>query len=168
MGCGYGRSARAGRRRTDIARADQAYPPYTTLRHAFSPTAWQRELEYTFSFVETPDHLAEVDDVQRDMLSGSDDRLICCDVGYGRPDRRYSPCVQSGPVRHQVSDGADPLWSAHHPPSPTVTTGFPINSPLRRSFRRLDQATIGDRDGSRCGVAAPPAAAGCRSRPSAW
>ncbi|MDP9318119.1 MAG: transcription-repair coupling factor, partial [Actinomycetota bacterium] len=39
-----------------------------TRGHAFSPdTPWQRELEDAFPYVETPDQLASVDEVKRDM-----------------------------------------------------------------------------------------------------
>src|SRR6185312_3721991 len=55
-----------------------------TRGHAFSPdTTWQRELEDAFNFVETPDQLAAVEEVKRDMEQIIPmDRLICGDVGY--------------------------------------------------------------------------------------
>jgi len=59
-----------------------------TRGHAFSPdTTWQRELEDAFSFVETPDQLAAIDEVKRDMEQVVPmDRLICGDVGYGKTE----------------------------------------------------------------------------------
>ncbi|MCW2811458.1 MAG: mfd, partial [Friedmanniella sp.] len=50
-----------------------------TRGHAFSPdTAWQRELEDAFNFVETPDQLAAIDEVKKDMEQVIPmDRLIC-------------------------------------------------------------------------------------------
>ncbi|MDN5762052.1 MAG: transcription-repair coupling factor [Microlunatus sp.] len=56
--------------------------------HAFGPdTTWQRELEDAFSFVETPDQLAAVEEVKVDMEQIVPmDRLICGDVGYGKTE----------------------------------------------------------------------------------
>ena len=68
---------------------------------AFSPdTAWQRELEDAFPFVETPDQLSTIDEVKRDMQSPRPmDRLICGDVGYGKTEiavRAAFKAVQDG------------------------------------------------------------------------
>jgi transcription-repair coupling factor (superfamily II helicase) len=59
-----------------------------TKGHAFGPdTPWQVELEDAFPYVETPDQLASVDEVKRDMeLEVPMDRLICGDVGYGKTE----------------------------------------------------------------------------------
>ncbi|NSW77380.1 MAG: DEAD/DEAH box helicase, partial [Candidatus Atribacteria bacterium] len=56
--------------------------------YAFSPdTPWQRELEISFPFVETPDQKRAIDDVKRDMESPRPmDRLVCGDVGYGKTE----------------------------------------------------------------------------------
>ena len=81
-----------------------------TRGHAFSAdTTWQRELEDAFSFVETPDQLAAVEEVKRDMEQIVPmDRLICGDVGYGKTEiavRAAFKAVQDG---KQVADpGAD-------------------------------------------------------------
>jgi transcription-repair coupling factor (superfamily II helicase) len=55
---------------------------------AFPPdTAWQMELEASFPYVETPDQLAAISAVKRDMESPRPmDRLICGDVGYGKTE----------------------------------------------------------------------------------
>ncbi|MGH6656013.1 MAG: transcription-repair coupling factor, partial [Actinocrinis sp.] len=69
--------------------------------HAFAPdTPWQRELEDAFPYVETPDQLAAIDEVKRDMERETPmDRLICGDVGYGKTEiavRAAFKAVQDG------------------------------------------------------------------------
>ncbi|NIJ10595.1 transcription-repair coupling factor (superfamily II helicase) [Saccharomonospora amisosensis] len=69
--------------------------------HAFAPdTPWQRELEDAFPFTETPDQLAAIDEVKRDMERGAPmDRVICGDVGYGKTEiavRAAFKAVQDG------------------------------------------------------------------------
>ena len=69
--------------------------------HAFSPdTPWQRELESSFVYDETPDQLQAVEDVKRDMESSRPmDRLICGDVGYGKTEvaiRAAFKAIQDG------------------------------------------------------------------------
>ena len=56
--------------------------------HAFSPdTVWQRELEASFPYEETPDQLRAIEEVKADMEKPSPmDRLICGDVGYGKTE----------------------------------------------------------------------------------
>ncbi len=72
-----------------------------TRGHAFGPDSpWQRELEDAFPYVETPDQLASVDEVKRDMEQPVPmDRLICGDVGYGKTEiavRAAFKAVQDG------------------------------------------------------------------------
>jgi len=69
--------------------------------HAFSSdTPWQRELESSFVYEETPDQLKAVEDVKRDMESARPmDRLICGDVGYGKTEvaiRAAFKAIQDG------------------------------------------------------------------------
>ena len=72
-----------------------------TKGHAFGPdTAWQRELEDAFAYVETPDQLTTIADVKRDMEQVVPmDRLVCGDVGYGKTEiavRAAFKAVQDG------------------------------------------------------------------------
>ncbi|WP_446218375.1 transcription-repair coupling factor [Micromonospora sp. IBHARD004] len=69
--------------------------------HSFGPdTPWQRELEDAFPWQETPDQLAAIEEVKRDMEQTVPmDRLICGDVGYGKTEiavRAAFKAVQDG------------------------------------------------------------------------
>src|SRR5262249_15552205 len=69
--------------------------------HAFPPdTVWQRELEASFPYDETPDQLKAIGEVREDMESERPmDRLICGDVGYGKTEvaiRAAFKAVQDG------------------------------------------------------------------------
>jgi transcription-repair coupling factor (superfamily II helicase) len=69
--------------------------------HAFGPdTPWQRELEDAFPYTETPDQLAAIEEVKRDMEQPVPmDRLISGDVGYGKTEiavRAAFKAVQDG------------------------------------------------------------------------
>ncbi|MGN6089849.1 MAG: transcription-repair coupling factor, partial [Actinomycetales bacterium] len=63
-------------------------------------TPWQRELEDAFPYSETPDQLAVIDEVKRDMeRSVPMDRIVCGDVGYGKTEvavRAAFKAVQDG------------------------------------------------------------------------
>ncbi|HEX5188734.1 MAG TPA: transcription-repair coupling factor, partial [Streptosporangiaceae bacterium] len=63
-------------------------------------TPWQRELEDAFPYIETPDQLAAIDEIKRDMEKAIPmDRLICGDVGYGKTElavRAAFKAVQDG------------------------------------------------------------------------
>jgi len=50
-------------------------------------TAWQKELEDSFPYVETEDQLRALNDIKRDMEAPRPmDRLLCGDVGYGKTE----------------------------------------------------------------------------------
>ena len=52
-----------------------------------SDTAWQREFEASFPYDETPDQLAAIGAVKKDMNDEQPmDRLICGDVGFGKTE----------------------------------------------------------------------------------
>ena len=55
---------------------------------AFSQdTTWQRELEDSFEYVETPDQLTVINEVKSDMQQPYPmDRIVCGDVGYGKTE----------------------------------------------------------------------------------
>jgi transcription-repair coupling factor (superfamily II helicase) len=73
----------------------------TLAGHAFGPdTPWQREMEDTFPYEETPDQAKAIDDVKADMEATIPmDRLVCGDVGYGKTEvavRAAFKAVQDG------------------------------------------------------------------------
>jgi transcription-repair coupling factor (superfamily II helicase) len=119
-----------------------------TRGHAFSPdTAWQRELEDAFSFVETPDQLAAIEEVKRDMERVVPmDRLICGDVGYGKTEiavRAAFKAVQDG-KQVAILVPTTLLVQQHHATFADRYAGFPINvAPLSRFQSDAEaQATV--------------------------
>ena len=69
--------------------------------YAFSAdTTWQRELEDSFAYVETPDQLSTINEVKADMERPYPmDRIVCGDVGYGKTEiavRAAFKAVQDG------------------------------------------------------------------------
>ncbi len=56
--------------------------------YSFPPdTIWQEEFEADFEYEETPDQLAAIEAVKRDLESPKPmDRLVCGDVGYGKTE----------------------------------------------------------------------------------
>ena len=56
--------------------------------HTFpEDTAWQKELEDSFPYVETEDQARAIEDIKRDMERVRPmDRLLCGDVGYGKTE----------------------------------------------------------------------------------
>ena len=52
-----------------------------------SDTPWQKEFQDMFPYEETPDQLAAIEEVKRDMERDRPmDRLLCGDVGYGKTE----------------------------------------------------------------------------------
>jgi len=68
---------------------------------SFSPdTRWQREMESSFLYEDTPDQRKAAQQVKRDMERGKPmDRLVCGDVGYGKTEvavRAAFKAIQDG------------------------------------------------------------------------
>lgn len=105
--------------------------------HAFTAdTTWQRELEDAFGFVETPDQLAAVEEVKRDMEQIVPmDRLICGDVGYGKTEiavRAAFKAVQDG-KQVAVLVPTTLLVQQHYATFADRYAGFPVKvAPLSR------------------------------------
>jgi transcription-repair coupling factor (superfamily II helicase) len=60
----------------------------TAERPGYPPdTPWQKELEDSFPYEETPDQVRAIEEVKRDLQSPLPmDRLLCGDVGYGKTE----------------------------------------------------------------------------------
>ena len=73
--------------------------------HAFSPDgAWQAELEASFPYLETPDQLAAIAAVKRDMESPRPmDRLVCGAVGYGTTEEAIRAAFKAVMYAKQVA-----------------------------------------------------------------
>ncbi|MGP9537402.1 transcription-repair coupling factor [Brachybacterium sp. AOP43-C2-M15] len=123
--------------------------------HAFGPdTPWQRELEDSFEFVETPDQLSTIDDVKADMEKAVPmDRLILGDVGYGKTEiavRAAFKAVQDG-KQVAVLAPTTLLAQQHLDTFSERYTGFPVTvRGLSRFQNPADsEATVeGLRDGT--------------------
>jgi transcription-repair coupling factor (superfamily II helicase) len=108
-----------------------------TKGHAFAvDTPWQRELEDAFPFVETPDQLATIDDVKRDMERVMPmDRIVCGDVGYGKTEiavRAAFKAVQDG-KQVAVLVPTTLLVQQHYATFAERYAAFPVNvAPLSR------------------------------------
>ena len=97
---------------------------------AFSPdTTWQRELEDSFAYVETPDQLSTINEVKADMeRSYPMDRVICGDVGYGKTEiaiRAAFKAVQDG-KQVAVLVPTTLLVQQHFATFSQRYTGFPV------------------------------------------
>lgn len=123
--------------------------------HAFSPdTPWQRELEDSFEFQETPDQLATVEEVKADMEKPTPmDRLLTGDVGYGKTEvalRAAFKAIQDG-KQVAVLVPTTLLAQQHHETFVERYAGFPVNVAVLSRFTSAADAKkikAGLRDGS--------------------
>jgi transcription-repair coupling factor (superfamily II helicase) len=103
-----GRTWKNLRRKTEESiqqMASELLELYATRQQAerppYSPdTKWQKEMESSFLYEDTPDQRQATADIKRDMLSRRPmDRLICGDVGYGKTEiavRAAFKAIQDG------------------------------------------------------------------------
>lgn len=127
----------------------------STKGHAFGPDSpWQAELEDAFAFVETPDQLATIDEVKRDMEREVPmDRLVCGDVGYGKTEiavRAAFKAIQDG-KQVILLVPTTLLVQQHHATFAERFGQFPVTiKPLSRfqSEKESQEALAGLADGS--------------------
>jgi transcription-repair coupling factor (superfamily II helicase) len=72
---------------------------------AFPPdTEWQREFDAQFPYQETPDQLASIAEIKRDMqLQRPMDRLLCGDVGFGKTELAIRAAFKAIDAGYQVA-----------------------------------------------------------------
>ena len=73
--------------------------------HAFAPdSTWQRELETSFPYQETPDQELVLDEIKRDMeASRPMDRVVCGDVGFGKTELALRAAFKAASEGRQVA-----------------------------------------------------------------
>jgi transcription-repair coupling factor (superfamily II helicase) len=115
--------------------------------HAFaSDTAWQRELEVAFPYVETEDQLQAIQAVKADMEKAQPmDRLICGDSGYGKTEvalRAAFKCVMDGKQVAMLVPTTI-LAQQHYHSFCERLAPFPVNVELLSRFRTgAEQANV--------------------------
>ncbi|MCX8043281.1 MAG: transcription-repair coupling factor [Desulfobacterota bacterium] len=115
--------------------------------HAFSPPDhYYREFEASFQYEETPDQLAAIEDVMRDMSRPMPmDRLICGDVGYGKTEVALRAAFRAAMDGKQVAVlvPTTVLAQQHYQTFTERFKPYPIRIEILSRFRtRADQKMI--------------------------
>ncbi|PWH15747.1 MAG: transcription-repair coupling factor [Anaerolineae bacterium] len=119
----------------------------TATGYAFSPdTPWQKELEESFPYIETPDQLEALAAIKRDMEAPRPmDRLLCGDVGYGKTEvalRAAFKAVQDG-KQVAVLVPTTVLAQQHYDTFRQRLAAFPVTVEMLSRFRTpREQAEI--------------------------
>ncbi|MBI5878675.1 MAG: transcription-repair coupling factor [Chloroflexi bacterium] len=115
----------------------------TVQGHAFAgDTPWQKELEESFPYVETPDQLRALAAIKRDMESERPmDRLICGDVGYGKTEVALRAAFKAVMDGRQVAVlvPTTVLAEQHHKTFQERMKAFPITVEMLSRFRTESQ-----------------------------
>ncbi len=112
--------------------------------HLFGPdTPWQREMEASFPYDETPDQLRAIADVKADMEAAAPmDRLVCGDVGFGKTEiaiRAAFKAVQDG-KQVAVLVPTTLLASQHYQTFSDRFAGYPVRVEMLSRFLTPAQA----------------------------
>lgn len=106
--------------------------------HAFPPdTQWQRRLEESFPYQETPDQLTCIAEIKKDMESERVmDRLLCGDVGYGKTEVALRAAFKAVTDSKQVAFLVPTtiLAQQHYNTLVSRFSGFPVNVALLSRF----------------------------------
>jgi len=119
----------------------------TVSGYAFAPdSAWQKELEDSFPYIETPDQKAALEAIKRDMEAARPmDRLLCGDVGYGKTEvalRAAFKAVQDG-RQVAVLVPTTVLAQQHYETFQQRLAAFPVTVEMLSRFRSpREQAEI--------------------------
>ncbi|MCS6993565.1 MAG: transcription-repair coupling factor, partial [Anaerolineales bacterium] len=126
----------------------ELYARRQTVRgYAFGPdTPWQKELEESFPYIETPDQLEAIAAIKRDMEAPRPmDRLLCGDVGYGKTEvalRAAFKAVQDG-KQVAVLVPTTVLAQQHYETFRQRLAAFPVTVEMLSRFRTpREQAEI--------------------------
>jgi transcription-repair coupling factor (superfamily II helicase) len=111
---------------------------------AFNPdTVWQKELESSFIYEDTPDQVSATEEVKKDMENSSPmDRLICGDVGYGKTEVAVRAAFKSVMDGKQVAVLVPTtiLAEQHYKTFTSRLKNFPVNiAPLSRFQNKKEQ-----------------------------
>ncbi len=113
--------------------------------YAFSAdSAWQKELEDSFPYVETPDQASALEAIKRDMETARPmDRLLCGDVGYGKTEvalRAAFKAVQDG-RQVAVLVPTTVLAQQHYETFKQRLAAFPVTVEMLSRFRSPREQT---------------------------
>jgi transcription-repair coupling factor (superfamily II helicase) len=116
----------------------------TTPGHVFKEdTPWQRELEESFPYIETPDQLRAIEDVKADMEREVPmDRLLVGDVGFGKTEvalRAAFKAIQDG-KQVAVLVPTTLLAQQHHQTFSDRFAGYPVRVEVLSRFLTNAQA----------------------------
>ena len=101
-------------------------------------TPWQREMEDSFPFEETPDQAMAIDDVKQDMEGARPmDRLVCGDVGYGKTEVALRATFKAVMDGRQVAVLVPTtiLAQQHYATFNERMSGFPVRLEVLSRFR---------------------------------
>lgn len=115
--------------------------------YRFQPdTSWQKEMEARFEFEETPDQMAAIEAVKRDMESTQPmDRLVCGDVGFGKTEVAIRAAFKAVMDQKQVAVLVPTtlLADQHYQTFKKRMEGFPIEVDVLSRFRSTaEQKTV--------------------------
>lgn len=107
--------------------------------HAYGPdTPWQRELEDSFPYEETPDQLRALAEIKADLEAPRPmDRLLCGDVGYGKTELAVRAAFKVAQEGKQVAVLVPTtiLAQQHFNTFTSRMAGFPLTIDLLTRFR---------------------------------
>ncbi len=117
----------------------------TVTGYAFgADSQWQKELEDSFPYVETPDQVAAIAAIKRDMETARPmDRLLCGDVGYGKTEvalRAAFKAVQDG-KQVAVLVPTTVLAQQHFETFQQRLAAFPVTVEMLSRFRSQREQT---------------------------
>lgn len=139
------KKARTKKRVKDIARdLIQLYAKRRQSKgYAFPPdTIWQRELEASFQYEDTPDQASASEAVKQDMEESVPmDRLVCGDVGFGKTEVAVRAAFKAAQEGKQVAILVPTtiLASQHYESFRKRLAQFPIEVEVLSRFRTKDQ-----------------------------